>query len=145
MKRVICIILAIAALAVTFAACGEQYRKLERIDLGGVKQVTIAVKADEDPAYTILKRKGIVEVVDLYNSAAFTETDKVKPEELRAGTLYTFKLYGFEEEILGECSISPDGYLLLPEEKDKVFLLKDGFDEEALLETIKQFDVNAKV
>ena len=143
MKRTICIALTLIAVVLLLTACGNT-RKLERYDTGAVKTVTITTKADADkPDYTITKRKGVAELVDINNSAEFVETDKTTPAELKKGVLYNFKYYDFDDALLGECTISPDGYLLIKDEPNKVFLLKNTFDENALKETISLYDAHA--
>lgn len=145
MKKWICLLLVIAVAVITLTACGEKPQQLDRVDAGNVKHVTISVDGDEEPENDIVKRTGIVELVDFYNSARFLETDEVKADDIKkAETLYFFRFYDFDEKLIGECVITPDGYLYLPDDKETLYELKGGFDEEAVKDIIKQYDANSR-
>ncbi len=146
MKKWICILLVIAVAVVTLTACGQKAEQMDRVDVGNVKHITISVDGDEQPEKDIVKRAGITELVDLYNSARFYETDAVEIKDIeKLDTLYFFRFYDFDENLVGECVISPDGYLYLPDDKETLYELKDGFDEEAVKEIIKQYDINSRM
>lgn len=146
MKKWICILLVIAVAVITLTACGQKTQQMDRVDVGNVKHITISVDGDEQPEKDIIKRAGITELVDLYNSARFYETDAVEIKDVeKLDTLYFFCFYDFDENLVGECVISPDGYLYLPDDKETLYELKDGFDEEAVKEIIKQYDINSRM
>ena len=140
MKRIICILLAAVVAAAFLTACGSKGQRLDRIDTGSVKHVTIATAANEEPQYDIPKRKGVVQLVDLYNSAVFNETDEVTAEQLTAAPLYRFCFYDYDEKLIGACTITPDGYLFVGDDLTKPYKLAGGFDEEAIKEVITQYN-----
>ena len=108
-RKIVCILLAAILAALTLTACGEKVMEMDRIDTGSVKHIGLDNTADDKDPYDIVKRKGIVELVDIYDTATFTETDEVKAEELT--DLYRFTFYDYNEKVIGACSISPKGYL----------------------------------
>lgn len=145
MKKWICILLAVAVAVITMTACGQKAEQLDRVDVGSVKHISISLDGDEEPEKDIVKRAGITELVDLYNSARFYETDAVEIKDIeKLDTLYFFRFYDYDEKLVGECVISPDGYLYLPDDKETLYELKDGFDEEAVKGIIKQYDINSR-
>ncbi|MBQ7219035.1 MAG: hypothetical protein IJS27_05960 [Ruminococcus sp.] len=139
-RKIICVILAAILAAVALTACGEKVMELDRIDTGSVKHIGLDDTADEKNAFDIVKRSGIVELVDIYDTAAFTETDEVKAEELTA--LYRFTFYDFDEKVIGACSISPKGYLFKGDDLTKPYKLTTPFDEEKVKEIISLYDVS---
>lgn len=145
MKRLCSIVMVIAIAAVMLTACGEKPKRFDRVDVGSVKHVTISVDGDEKPENDILKRTGVTELVDMYNSAKLFETDEAKTEDLKKEqTLYFFRYYDYDDKLIGECVISPDGYVYMPEEGDTLYRLKEGFDEEAVKNVIAEYDINAR-
>ncbi len=135
----------IAIAAVMLTACGEKPKRFDRVDVGSVKHVTISVDGDEKPENDITKRTGVTELVDMYNSAKLFETDEAKTENLKKEQpLYFFRYYDYDEKLIGECVISPDGYVYMPEEGDTLYRLKEGFDEEAVKNVIAEYDINAR-
>lgn len=145
MKRLLGILLLIAIAAVTLTACGEKPKRFDRVDAGSVKHVTISVDGDENPENDITKRPGVTELVDMYNSAKLFETDEAKTEDVKKEqTLYFFRYYDYDDKLVGECVISPDGYVYMPEEGETLYQLKDGFDEEAVENVIAEYDIKAR-
>lgn len=145
MKRLCSIVMVIAIAAVMLTACGEKPKRFDRVDAGNVKHVTISVDGDENPENDIAKRPGVTELVDMYNSAKLFETDEAKTEDLKKEqTLYFFRYYDYDEKLIGECVISPDGYVYMPEEGDTLYQLKEDFDEEAVKKVIAEYDINAR-
>ncbi len=142
MKRILCMILVAAAAVLMLTACGST-QKLDRIDTGSVKHITVATEANAEPKFDIIKRKGVVVLVDLYDSAEFTETDEVKAEELLAETLYHFKFYDYQEKLIAEYSLSPQGYLFKGDDLTKPYKLTKDFDEESITQTAELYDKNA--
>lgn len=143
MKKILCMILALAVVAITLVACGNG-QKLDRIDTGNTKHITIATQANTEPKFDIVRRKGIVELVDLNNTTAFVETDKVKAEDLLADTLYTFTFYNYDEKEIAKCSFSPKGYVFKGSDLTTPYQLTTEFDAKAIEEVIKLYDVEAK-
>ena len=144
MKRFFRILLLIAFAAVMLAACGEKPKRFDRVDAGSVKHITISVDGDEEPETDITKRPGVTELVDMYNSAKLFETDEAKTEDVKKEqTLYFFRYYDYDEKLVGECVISPEGYVYMPEEGDTLYQIKDGFDEETVKSVIAQYDIKA--
>ena len=145
MKRLCRLVSVIAIAALMLTACGEKPKRFDRVDAGNVKHVTISVDGDEKPENDIAKRTGVTELVDMYNSAKLFETDEAKTEDVRKEqTLYFFRYYDYDDKLIGECVISPDGYVYMPEEGDTLYRLKEGFDEEAVKTVIAEYDINAR-
>ena len=143
MKKLISILSAFVLTALMLTACGDNAKRLDRIDTGAVRHITIATAANADPEYDIVKRKGIVQLVDIYNTAAFVETDEVKADDLLADTVYHFRFYDFSEKLIGECTISPEGYLFIGDDLTKPYRLQSEFDEEVVKTVIATYDINA--
>lgn len=145
MKKWICMLIVTAIAALMLTACGEKPKQFDRVDVGSIKHITISVDGDEEPENDIVKRAGITELVDLYNTARFYETDEVKADDLKKGdTLYFFRYYNFDEKLVGECVISPDGYLYMPDDTDTLYLMNNDFDEVMVKDVIKQYDINSR-
>ena len=144
MKKWISLLLVIAVAAVMLAACGENTQKLDRIDVGSVKTATVDTeKNTKEPKFTIEKRAGLTELVDLYNRTEYTVTDNVTAESLLSlqKDFYTFRFYDFDGKLVGECTMFPDGYLMLPGDTETVYLMKEGFDQESVDATLKEYNV----
>lgn len=143
MKKIVCIALALTAVLIILTACGNN-RRLDRIDTGNTKHITIATQANAEPQFDITRRKGVVELVDIHNSAEFVPTDAVKAEDLFADTLYTFTFYDYDEKEIAKCSISPKGYLFEGGDLKTPYKLLTEFDPAVVEEVIKQYDAKAK-
>ena len=148
MKKWICILLAIAAAAISLTACGK-WQKLDRVDVGKVKHITIEVdpSAADKTDYDIIRRAGMTQLVDMYNSARFCASDdKVTLQDLQGdGEIwFHFCFYSYDEELIGECTIYTGGYLILPDQPETVYQLQDGFDEDMTKDVMRQYDIKAK-
>lgn len=139
-RKIVCILLAAILAALTLTACGEKVMEMDRIDTGSVKHISLDNTADDKDPYDIVKRKGIVELVDIYDTATFTETDEVKAEELT--DLYRFTFYDYNEKVIGACSISPKGYLFKGDDMTKPYKLTSQLDEEKVKQVIELYDIS---
>ncbi len=143
MKKLICILLAVVAVAVTMTACGGNSQSFDRVDTGNVKHIKVAIEANEKPKYDIDKRKGVVELVDIYNSARFTETDGVKAKELLEKPLYTFTFYDYDGKEIASYSASPEGYVFKDGDLTKPYKLEGKFDVDKVKEVFRLYDVGS--
>ena len=140
MKRVLSIMIAAVIAMLVLTACGSKGQRLDRVDTGNVKNITIATTANAEPQHDITKRKGVVQLVDLNNTVVFNETDEVKAEELTAAPLYSFRFYDYNDKLVSEFTMTPNGYLFVGDDLTKVYKLEGEFDEEAVKEVIELYD-----
>lgn len=140
MKRAICLFLVVIVAAAALVACGQKTDQLSRIDTGNVKHVTITDSPTSEKVNDIIRRKGIVQLVEIYNTMRFVETDEATADELLNDTLYSFRFYDYSEKMIGECEVSPEGYLMKDGDRETVYKLTTDFDENVVLECIKLYE-----
>lgn len=149
MKRIVSLLLAVIVAAALLTACGQKTEELSRIDTGSVKHVVITVTDPDDGenTYDIIRRKGVVQLVEIHNTARFVETDETTADKLKENTLYSFRYYDYSEKLIGECSFSPEGFIFKGDDPQTPFKLKTDFGEDEIKivnECIELYEKNAK-
>ena len=139
MKRVLCILLIAVAVTAMLCSCGKKAKQQKRIDTGAVKHIVV-VRSENDASKEddIIKRRVIVSFVDIYNSMSFNKTDDVDADELSADGLYSMTFYDYDEKVIGECSISAQGYVFVDGDMDTPYKLTEAIDLEEIDELIAE-------